>query len=85
VTESILDAIALELARLRATTADVGEAESIGVNDEQDGWSSLGSSESRRDFYWYGRAEVLLERLGRLPEAAGPHAIREEFRSHFPG
>jgi hypothetical protein len=80
-----LDAIRTELSRLAATAADVGEADSIAASDEGAGWASLGASEARRDLYWYGRAEELLERLRRLPDAAGPDAVREAFRSLFPG
>ena len=82
---AVFDAIELELARLRVTPAEAGEADSLGVNDEAEGWSSLGSSESRHDLYWYGKAEELLERLRKLPDACGHEAVRAEFRSHFPG
>jgi hypothetical protein len=82
---SILAAIEAELERLHDTPEHVAEDESFGVNDEHDGWTSLGASEHRHDLYWYGKAEELLERLRRLPDAGGPAAVREEFRSRFPG
>jgi hypothetical protein len=82
---ALFEAIEGELARLRVRPADVAEIDSIGVNDETEGWSSLGSSEARHDLYWYGKADELLERLRRLPDGCGPEAVRAEFRSHFPG
>jgi hypothetical protein len=83
--DEVLPAIQRELARLAATSDDVGEADSIGVNGEAEGWASLGASEVRRDLYWYGRASELLTRLRRLPDGAGPDAVREAFRSPYPG
>jgi hypothetical protein len=80
-----LTEVATELERLHVTEDDVSERESIGVNDELDGWCSLGSSEIAHDFYWYGRLEELIERLREMQDGAGPAAVREEFRSYYPG
>lgn len=77
--------IEAELSRIAAGPREVGEEDSIAVNDETDGWASLGASPARHDFYWYGRAETILERLRRLATDSGPTAVREEFRSLFPG
>jgi len=75
--------IEAELERLRAGVDGAGEEDSIGVNDEQDGWASLGASDSRRDLYWYGRDEEILARLRELPSGCGPGAVRREFRSRY--
>jgi hypothetical protein len=58
-----------------------GPLDSIGVNDEHEGWASLGASEHRDDFYWYGRAEEILARLSSLASGVGPDAVRHEFRA----
>jgi hypothetical protein len=76
--------ICAELDRIGASVAQAGEADSIGVNDEGEGWASLGASEVRRDLYWYGRQEVILQRLGGLPSGAGPQAVRDEFHVELP-
>ena len=76
----VLQAIELELERIGAGET-AGPVDSIGVNDEQEGWASLGASEARHDFYWYGRAEEILERLQSLAPGGGPAAVREEFRA----
>lgn len=83
-TDELLRAIEQELQRIGAGPEQAGEDESIGVNDERDGWASLGASEARRDLYWYGRVEVILDRLGRLPSGAGPEAVRDEFHVELP-
>jgi hypothetical protein len=82
--DKLLEAIVRELDRLGARPAQAGDVDSIDVNDERDGWASLGASEARRDLYWYGRAEVILERLARLPTGAGPEAVRGEFLVELP-
>jgi hypothetical protein len=74
-----------ELDRIGASEQRAGELDSIGVNDESDGWASLGASERRHDFYWYGRTETILARLRTLATDSGPAAVRGEFRSRFPG
>jgi hypothetical protein len=71
-----------ELDRLDAAGEQAGAA-SIGVNDETERWVSLGATPERGDFYWYGRADELLERLRALPDGAGPEAVRREFRSDY--
>jgi hypothetical protein len=76
--------IAAQLQRIGAGPDQAGETESIGVNDEGDGWASLGASEQRRDLYWYGPQVVLLQRLARLASGAGPDAVRAEFRVELP-
>jgi hypothetical protein len=76
--------IEAELERLRAGVEGAGEEDSIGVNDEQDGWASLGASDRRRDLYWYGRDEEVLARLRKLPSGCGPDTVRREFRSRYP-
>ena len=83
--EDTLALIEAELSRIGADAAEAGEVDSIAVNDERDGWASLGASPERRDFYWYGRAETILARLRTLTEGGGPSAVREEFHSRFPG
>jgi hypothetical protein len=82
--EDMLQAIVRELDRIGALPVQVDEADSIGVNDEGDGWASLGASEARRDLYWYGRVEEILDRLGRLPSGGGPDLVRAEFRVELP-
>jgi hypothetical protein len=78
--DDVLDAIESELERIGAgEPAD--PVDSIGVNDEDEGWASLGATEERHDFYWYGRAEEILARLRRLVSGGGPSAVREEFRA----
>ena len=79
-----LAAIEFELERIGATPRIVGMRDSIGANDEEDGWASLGTSELRHDFYWYGQTHVILERLRELPDGGGPAAIRLAFRSEMP-
>ena len=79
-----LELIEAELARIGADAERTGEADSIGVNDERDGWASLGASAQRRDLYWFGRAEQILDRLTRLPTGAGPEAVRTEFHTDVP-
>jgi hypothetical protein len=71
-----------ELERFRATVEYAGSA-SIGVNDESDGWISLGATPARGDFYWYGRATELVRRLQALPDGAGADAVRLAFRSDY--
>ena len=78
-----LAAIEFELERIGATPTSVGVRDSIGVNDEQDGWASLGASELRHDFYWYGQTDVILERLRELPNGGGPVSIRLAFRTEM--
>lgn len=82
--EDLLGLIAAELDRIGAGPAQAGEADSIGVNDESDGWASLGASEIRRDLYWYGTAREILGRLGRIPSGVGPEAVRAEFHVDLP-
>jgi hypothetical protein len=79
-----LEAIGAELERIGASPNRVGERDSIAANDERDGWASLGASEERRDLYWYGRCELILERLRRLPTDGGPAAVRQEFHTDVP-
>jgi hypothetical protein len=78
-------AIEAELERLHVSAAQLGEIDSLGVNDELDGWSSLGASDECRDVYWYGPAEELLRRLRALPERCGRVAVCAEFQSRYPG
>jgi hypothetical protein len=82
--DDLLEEITAELDRIGADPGSAGERDSIAVNDERDGWASLGASEQRRDLYWYGRCEVILERLQRLPDDSGPEAIRGEFHTDVP-
>jgi hypothetical protein len=84
VNDDLLEGIAAELERVGADPDSAGEHDSIAVNDERDGWASLGASEQRRDLYWYGRCEVILERLQRLPDGGGPEAVRREFHTDVP-
>jgi hypothetical protein len=73
-----------ELDRIGAGPDAVSERDSIGINDEEDGWASLGASEARADFYWYGAVEEILTRLRRVPAGSGPEGIRSEFRVDLP-
>jgi hypothetical protein len=82
--DDLLNAIEAELERIGAGSAQAGEADSIGVNDESDGWASLGASEIRRDLYWYGTVQEILDRLTRLPTGAGADAVRAEFHVDLP-
>ena len=82
--DELLAGIERELERLAATPDAAGEDDSIGVNDEGGGWASLGDSELRGEFYWYGRQEQILARLSRLPDGAGPEAVRLEFVIELP-
>lgn len=82
--DDLLIAIEAELDRIGAGSAGAGEVDSIGVNDESDGWASLGASEVRRDLYWYGTVQEILDRLTRLPSGAGPDAVRAEFHVDLP-
>jgi hypothetical protein len=83
VTDPSLDAIEAELERI-GTGPRTTEPGSIGVNDERDGWASLGASQARRDFYWYGRVEEILDRLRVLETGSGPGAVRAEFHIELP-
>jgi hypothetical protein len=78
----LLRAIEAELERIGAGLSS--GPESIGVNDERGGWASLGATELRRDLYWYGRAEQILNRLEGLETGAGPDAVRREFHTELP-
>jgi hypothetical protein len=78
----VLAAIEAELERIGA--GETATLDSIGVNDEHEGWASLGATERRHDFYWYGRADEILERLQRLESGGGPAAVREEFHTELP-
>jgi hypothetical protein len=78
--EDLLDEIETELDRIGAGDT-AGPVDSIGVNDEDEGWASLGATEVRHDFYWYGRAAEILERLKSLAAGGGPSAVRHEFRA----
>jgi hypothetical protein len=78
-------AIAAELERLHVSELLLGSTDGLDVNDELDGWSSLGSSAERHDLYWYGLAEELLHRLRELPERCGRNAVCDAFRSRYPG
>jgi hypothetical protein len=82
--EISISVIETELARIGADSGSVGVWNSIGVSDEQAGWLSLGASEPRRDFYWYGRSEEMLERLRSIGTGAGPDAVRREFYVDLP-
>jgi hypothetical protein len=73
------------LNRIAADANSAGPHDSIGVNDEGEGWISLGASSARRDFYWYGRAEEVLRRLHAIAAGEGPSAVRHAFRSEHPG
>jgi hypothetical protein len=75
--------IARELVRICADADTTAEEDSIGVNDEGDGWASLGASPRRADFYWYGRADALLDSLRAVPAGAGPDTIRARFTSDY--
>jgi hypothetical protein len=85
VTGDLLELIRFELRRIAADVEGAGELDSIGVNDESGGWASLGASPGRHDFYWYGRQEVMLGRLRQLASGSGHLAVREGFRSRYPG
>jgi hypothetical protein len=79
--DALLQAIEDELERIGADERAAGPVESIGVNDEDEGWASLGATARRHDFYWYGRAEEMLARLQALDAGAGPGVVRDEFRA----
>jgi hypothetical protein len=79
----LIAAIQEELDRIGAGEA-AGGPDTIGVNDERDGWASLGATEQRHDFYWYGTCEEILRRLSGLPGGAGPGAVRDEFHTDLP-
>ena len=82
--EDLLEAIGAELERIGADPEHAGEHDSIAVNDEREGWASLGASEQRRDLYWYGRSELILQRLAALADDSGPEAVRREFHTDVP-
>jgi hypothetical protein len=82
--EDLVEAVAAELERIGADPAHAGERDSIVANDEREGWASLGASELRRDLYWYGRSEVILQRLATLRDGSGPEAVRREFHTDVP-
>jgi hypothetical protein len=82
--DDLLRAIEIELNRIGAGPSTVGERDSIWFSDEAEGWASLGASEQRADFYWYGRAQEIVARLRRVHTDAGPDAVRFEFRVDFP-
>jgi hypothetical protein len=69
----------MELERIGALAGPAQD--SIGVNDEGDGWASLGATEARHDFYWYGRSREILARLRGLASESGPEAVRKEFHT----
>ena len=77
-------AIDAELRRIGADPDTAGPADSIGVNDEQAGWASLGASEQRHDFYWYGKAGEILDRLQSIDDRSGPVAVRLAFHREIP-
>ncbi len=65
-TDSTLDAIRVELFRLRADEASVGPV-------------AASYGRERQAFDWFGSTEAILERLRGLPDDSGPEAIRSEF------
>jgi hypothetical protein len=77
-------AIDAELRRIGADPETTGLRDSIGVNDEQAGWASLGCSEQRHDFYWYGKTGEILDRLQSLDDRSGPIAVRLAFHREIP-
>ena len=80
----IIAAIREELFRLRARHQDVGPLDAISVQDRGHGNAVLtGSARRRPDFYYFGAAADILERLRGLPDDSKPEAIRSEFgRGH---
>lgn len=81
---AILDAIRDELFRLRALPEDVGPLDAIYVGDRQHGNAVLsGHARKTPDYFYFGKATEILERLRGLPDDSGPEAIRSEFgRGH---
>jgi hypothetical protein len=78
----VVAAIRRELFRLRADVASVGPRDAIHVRDHGNGNASLeGSARAPVDFSWFGAAEDILARLSRLPDDAGPEAVRSEFHT----
>jgi hypothetical protein len=75
----LIAAIDAELRRIGADADTAGLQDSIGVNDERAGWASLGASEQRHDFYWYGKAGEILDRLQSIDDRSGPGAVRLTF------
>ena len=78
-TDSTLDAIRVELFRLRADEASVGPVAAIYVRDRKHGNVVLQGSTHAQAFDWFGSAEEILERLRGLPDDGGPEMIRSEF------
>jgi len=77
--DDVIAAIKGELMRLRARSSDVGPVDSIMIQDRGNGNAALSGSTRRREFYWFGAAAEILERLRGLPDDGGPEIIRSEF------
>ena len=78
--EQAIDRIRRELSRLKATVDDVGRIDAIHAKSFGPINAALqGSPRHPREFDWFGRADEILRRLAKLPDDAGPDAIRSEF------
>jgi hypothetical protein len=78
--DAVISAIREELFRVRATHQDVGYLDAITVGSRGHSNAALSGSPRRRpDFFYFGAATEILERLRGLPDDSGPEAIRSEF------
>jgi hypothetical protein len=77
-TDVIAD-IRAELFRLGVTYPTVPRVDEITVTDHRSGNIALSGSPRGVDFYAPEEAAVILDRLRRLPDDAGPERVRSEF------
>lgn len=80
-TENLIEAIRVELFRIRADAGSVGQIDAIFVKDRREGYASLEGSPRASDFQWFGPTGAILARLSELPDEAGPEAVRSEFHT----
>ena len=75
----VIEEIRAELFRLGATYPTVPRGDEITVTDHRSGNVVLTGAPRGVDFYSPDEATVILDRLRKLPDNAGPERVRSEF------
>jgi hypothetical protein len=75
----VIEELRAELFRLGATYPSVSRVDEITVTDHRSGNVALTGSPRGIDFYSPDEATVILDRLRKLPDNAGPERVRSEF------
>ena len=75
----VIEELRAELFRLGATYPTVPRTDEITVTDHRSGNIVLSGSPRGVEFYSPEEAIVILDRLRKLPDNAGPERIRSEF------